>query len=204
MKQIIIFLLLCIVGLIGYGQYKKYKRFSFSEYAYKIPETIDISKADKGLLLDYFEEVEAVNGYVITQWSSEEIDVRNPKSDDDEEMAAVSEYRKKLANVKFYEAQLLNPSEKKETITVLSEADEKKLLISKMFNHNPGANSLRLGERSALVYEVQRLLIEKGNSIVHDGLFRAETFNALEAFEAKHGLFPDGKLDAITLEYLLK
>ena len=204
MKQIIIFLLLCIVGLIVFGQYKKHKRFSLSEYAYKIPETIDISNADKGLLLDYYEAVEAVNGYVITQWSSEEIDVRNPKSDDEEEMAAVSEYRIKLANAKFYEAQLLNPSEEEEAKAELSEADEKNLLVRKMFNNNPGVNSLRLGERSALVFEVQRLLIEKGGSIVHDGLFRAETFNALEAFEAKHGLFPDGKLDAITLEYLLK
>jgi murein L,D-transpeptidase YcbB/YkuD len=204
MKQIIIFLLLCIVGLIVYGQYKKYKRFSLSEYAYQIPETIDISNADKGLLLDYYEAVEAVNGYVITQWSSEEIDVRNPQSDDEEEMASVSEYRKKLANVKFYEAQLLNPSEREKPQLELSEAEEKKLLISKLFNQNPAANSLRLGESSALVFEVQRLLNEKGDSLIHDGLFRAATFNALKAFEEKNGLFPDGRLDALTLEYLLK
>lgn len=204
MKQIIIFLLLCIVGLIVYGQYQKYKRFSLSEYAYQIPETIDISNADRSLLLDYYEAVEAVNGYVITQWSSEEIDVRNPQSDDDEEMAAVSEYRKKLANVKFYEARLLNPSEKEKPKSELSEADEKKLLISKMFNQNPSANSLRLGESSALIFEVQRLLNEKGDSLIHDGLFRTGTFNALKAFEEKNGLFPDGRLDALTLEYLLK
>lgn len=204
MKQIIIFLLLCIVGLIVYGQYQKYKRFSLTEYEYKIPETIDIATSDKGLLLDYYESVEAVNGYVITQWSSEEIDVRNPQSDDVEEMAAVSEYRKKLANVKYYEAQLLNPSEKENHQSQLSEAEEKKLLIRKMFNQNPAVNSLRLGESSALVFEVQRLLIEKGDSIEQDGLYRAATFNALKAFEEKNGLYPDGRLDALTLEYLLK
>jgi murein L,D-transpeptidase YcbB/YkuD len=204
MKQIIIFLLLCIVGLIVYGQYKKYKRFSFSEYEYKVPDTLRAGTADKGLLLDYYEAVEAVNGYVITQWSSEGIDVRNPKSDDHEEMAAVSEYRKKLANVKFYEAQLLNPSENEEVKEEHSEADERKLLISKMFYSNPALNTLRLGERSALVFEIQRLLIEKGDSIEQDGLFRTETFNALKAFETKHGLFPDGRLDALTLDYLLK
>lgn len=204
MKQIIIFLLVIIVALIGFGQYKKYKRFSFLEYGYKTPETIDVANADKGVLLDYYEAVETANGYVITQWSSEGIDVRNPNDDDEEELAAVSEYRKKLANVKFYEAQLLNPSGKEKPVVALSEVEKKKKLLRKIFFSNPNGNSLRLGERSAMVYEVQGLLIKKGDSIQHDGLFSTETFNALQAFEGKNGLFPDGKLDAITLEYLLK
>lgn len=204
MKQIIIFLLLVIVVIIGYGQYKKYQRFSLSEYEYKVPETIQPNSVDKRLLLDYYEAVESLNGYVATQWSAESIDVRNPADNDAEDVAAVSEYRKRLANVKFYESQLLNSSEE-ETIAVRpSEEEDKKKLILKMFYNNPAANSLRLGERSPLVYEVQRILIEKGDSIEHDGLFRAETFAALKAFEEKNGLFPDGKLDALTLEYLLK
>ena len=204
MKQIIIFLLVIIIAIIAFGQYKKYKRFSFSEYEYKIPETIDVANADKGVLLDYYEAVEAANGYVITQWSSEGIDVRNPADDDEEEIAAVSEYRKKLANVKYYEAQLLFPSEKEKSVNELSEVAIKRKLIQKIFYSNPKDNSLRLGERSAMVYEVQGLLITKGDSIQQDGLFSTETFSALQAFEGKNGLFPDGKLDAITLEYLLK
>lgn len=204
MKQIIIFLLVIIVAFIGFGQYKKYKRFSFSEYGYKTPETIDVATADKGLLLNYYEAVEAVNGYVITQWSFNEIDVRTPDDDGGEELAVVSEYRKKLANVKFYEAQLLNPSEKEKPARELSEAEKKNKLIKKTFYSSPKGNGLRLGERSALVYEIQGILIAKGDSIQQDGLFRTETFNALQAFEGRNGLFPDGKLDVITLEYLLK
>ena len=121
MKQIIIFLLILILAGIGYGQYSKYKRFSLAEYEYKVPENIDVNSSDKGLLLDYYKAVEAVNGYVITQWSSGRIDVRNPENDEVEDLAAVSEYRDKLANVKFYEAQLLNPSEVKKPKEVLSE-----------------------------------------------------------------------------------
>ncbi len=162
MKQIIIFPLLVILGFIVYGQYKEYKRFSLSEYGYEIPETIDIANADKGVLLDYYEAVEAVNGYVITQWSSESIDVRNPGDDDEEKLAVVSQYRKKLANVKFYEAQLLHPSEKERAQEHLSEAEKKKKLIKKTFYSNPNGNSLGLGERSILVYEIQGLLIAKG------------------------------------------
>ena len=204
MKQIIIFLLILILVAIGYGQYSKYKRFSLTEYEYKVPESLDVGSADKGLLLDYYEAVETVNGYVITQWSSDRIDVRNPADDDEEELAAVSEYRKKLANVKFYETQLLNPSEGEKPKEALSEKEHKNQMAKGMYYANPTGNALRIGERSALVYEIQRLINEKGDSIKHDGLFNVETYNALKAFEEKNQLFADGKLDAITLEYLLK
>ena len=204
MKQIIIFLLVIILALIGYGQYKQYKRFTLTEYEYKIPETLDVTNADKGLLLDYYEAVEALNGYVITQWSSDEIDVRNPGDDDEENNAAVSEYRKKLANVKFYESQLLNPSVSEKPKTELYEAENKNKLIWKMFNSDPARNSLKIGDKNALVYELQRLLISNGEKIQLDGLFKTETFEALKTFEEKNQLFADGKLDAITLDYLLK
>ena len=202
MKQIIIFLLIVIIGLIGWGQYKKYKRFSLSEYEYKIPEGLE-NASDKDLLLDYFQAVEAVNGYVITQWSAHRIDVRNPKKENAETKAAVTEYRNKLANVKYFEQQLLNP-EKIIEPEVNSDAEKKKELIRAQFFSNTNANALRIGDQNALVFEIQRILIEKGDTIKHDGLFRTETFNALKSFEEKNGLFPDGKLDAITLEYLLK
>ena len=204
MKQIIILLLIIIVAIVGFGQYKKHKRFSLSEYEYKVPETINITNADKGLLLDYYEAVEVVNGYVITQWSSNAIDVKNPDDDDAEDVAAVTEYRKRLANVKFYEAQLLSSSEKQKSVSDFTEADKKKSLIQKAFYSNPNGNLLQLGEQSAMAYEIQGILISKGDEIQQDGLFSTETFNALQAFESKNGLFPDGELDAITLEYLLK
>ena len=70
MKRIIIFLLILILGAFGYEQYSKYKRFSLQEYEYKVPENLEVNATDNGLLLDYYEAVESVNGYVITQWSS--------------------------------------------------------------------------------------------------------------------------------------
>ena len=203
MKQLIIFLLIVIIGLIGWGQYKKYKRFSLTEYEYKVPDGLISSERDKGILIDYFEAVEAVNGYVITQWSSNGIDVRNPEKDNARTQAAVSEYRKRLANVKYYEERLKNPEvEKKQE--AISEEEQKKQLIRKQFYLNPERNSLRLGDRNGLVFEIQKILIGKGYQLENDGLFRTETFNALKSFEEKNGLFPDGKLDVITLETLLK
>jgi murein L,D-transpeptidase YcbB/YkuD len=203
MKQIIIFLLIVLIGLIGWGQYKKYKRFSFEEYAYRVPEGIDLAGSDKSVLFDYYQAIEAMNGYVITQWSAHGIDVRNPKKDNEKTKAAVAEYGNRMANVKYFEAQLLSP-QKKEKPKQVSKEEQKKQLIRKQFYADPSQNSLRLGERGALVYEIQGILISKGHIIEHDGLYRTETFNALKDFEEKNGLFPDGKLDAITLEFLLK
>ena len=62
---------------------------------------------------------------------------------------------------------------------------------------------MQIGDRGALVYEIQRLLIQKGDSIVHDGIFSTETFNAIYAYEKQNGLFADGILDVVTLDYLL-
>ncbi|GAB5400838.1 MAG: hypothetical protein Aureis2KO_24230 [Aureisphaera sp.] len=204
MKQIIIFLLLVIVGIMGYNVYQKYKRFSLAEYEYQIPSDLRLDSADRTDLLHYYEAVEAVNGYVITQWSTNQIDVRNPKKDNEVTKAAVAEYRKKLATVSYFEALINRPKEEVKEKDIMTKEAHKKQLILKSFYANPKANELRLGEQNALVYEVQRLLIKHGDSIKHDGLFRTETFNSLRNFEEKNGLFPDGKLDAITLDYLLR
>jgi len=203
MKQIIIFILIVILGIMGYNMYSKYKRFSLTEYEYKTPEDLDMSTADKEVLFDYYQAVQAVNGYVITQWSANGIDVRNPKNDKASTTAAVIEYRDKLAIVAYYEAKLRYPKKKEHPDTLSAQAF-KKQLIRKEFYANLSSNQLNLGDQNALIYEVQRLLNAKGDSVELDGLFRAETFNAIMAFEKKNGLFVDGKLDAITLEYLLK
>ena len=203
MKQIIIFLLIIILGIIGFNVYQKYQRFNPPSYEYQATETIDANHPNKALLLDYYQAVEALNGAIITQWGANGIDVRNPKDDDKQTLAAVSEYTRKLGFVKYFESQLLNESVEEAVKTELSEEAKKKMLIAEMFHANPTTNSLRLGDRGALVYEIQRILIQKGDSIELDGLFNIETFNALKSFEEKNGLLPDGKLDAITLQYLL-
>lgn len=203
MKQIIIFLLLIVIGIMGYNVYQRYQRFHPPNYEYKSSETVDASHPDKALLLNYYEAVEALNGVVITQWSANGIDVRNPKDDNKQTLAAVSDYNKKLGFVKYFESQLLNAPAKEPVRREHSEEETKKMLLAEMFHANPAANSLRLGDKGALVYEIQRVLIQKGDSIRHDGVFSTETFNALKSFEEKHGLLADGKLDAITLQYLL-
>lgn len=203
MKAIIIFLLLIILGIISYNFYSNWKRFHPPNYQYTTDVVIDGNHPNKALLLDYHQAIARLNGYVITQWTANNIDVRNPESDDAEVLAAVTTYREKIGVVKFYEAQLLAP-QKEEVVKTETAAQRKKKLIKSLFTENPAKNTFRLGERSPLVFEIQKLLYAKGDTIKIDGVFNTETRNALQSFEKKNGLFPDGKLDLITLEYLLQ
>lgn len=216
MKEIIIFLLVIIALIVGYGQYNQYQRFSLENYEYKAAKEIDLAYHDKAFLLDYYEAVEDLNNYIITQWSANGIDVRAPESDDAEEQSAAKVYTNKLAKVKFYEDQLLASTKLKskgmtnqdvrsfenDGVTMkdkLSDARKSKLI--EMFGNT--SSTVKLGDKSALVYELQKLLKAKGYDVPADGVFKDLTSQAILDFETKNGLFPDGKLDAFTLEKLL-
>jgi hypothetical protein len=151
MKQIIIFLLVVIVGIMGYNLYKKHQRFNPPNFEYSSSETIDANHPNTELLLDYYQAVEALNGYVITQWSANGIDVRNPEDDNAQTVAAVSEYTKKLGYLKYYESQLLKPVVEQPVAKGPSEVERRNKLVKKLFYADPKGNGLRLGERGALV-----------------------------------------------------
>lgn len=217
MKQIIIFLLIVILAIIGFNQYKKYKRFSLTEYGYQIPETVDANYWDQDFLYRYHQAVERLNGYVITQWSAHGIDVRNPKKDNSKTKAAVQGYSDLMAKVKYYEQALIASSDLKQeglnnkTNPELSKGSfeekqdpelEKKYILRAMFDQLNN-HEIRPGVRSALVFEIQQILIKKGYSIPLDGIYRLETSNAITDFEQKNGLFPDGITDRLTFEALL-
>ena len=86
MKAIIIFLLAIIAGIMSYNFYHTWYRFHPPNYRYSTDVKVPDNHPDKGLLLNYHEAVEKLNGYIITQWSAYDIDVRNPEDDDDGEL----------------------------------------------------------------------------------------------------------------------
>jgi peptidoglycan hydrolase-like protein with peptidoglycan-binding domain len=70
-----------------------------------------------------------------------------------------------------------------------------------MFNDT---QKLSYGQTSALIYEIQKKLVNLGDSIKVDGIYKRETKNAIKNFEAKNNLFADGYLDILTLDELFK
>lgn len=216
MKEICISLLVIIALVVGCGQYNQYQRFTLKDYGYKATKGVDLDYHDKTFLLDYYEAVEDLNSYVITQWSANSIDVRTPESDDEETQAAAKTYTKKLARVKYYEGQLRKSSKLKakgmtnqdvrsfeeDGITLEDKLrDTRKIKIMDMFGDV--SSTVMVGDRSAFVYEIQKLLKAKGHNVSIDGVFENMTADAIVAFETKHNLYPDGILDVFTLERLL-
>ena len=218
MKGIIIFLLVFIASILGYNQYQKYQRFHPKTVNYVSKDSIDNSYHDPKVVMSYYETIEVLNGFVISQWSANQIDVRNPKKDNVATQFAIREYQRKLGEVKYYEAILqqstiykakglsneeIQALEKNElTEQALYEHQQKKEFYT-LFEKALFKKSLKIGDQGPWVYELQKNLIKEGYAIAIDGKFRIETHNALKKFESKNQLYADGILDVLTLKKLL-
>lgn len=215
MKKLIIALIAVIILIFAYNQYKQYQRFHPENYNYKTSQNIDLEYFKQDVVYDYFEAVQSLNGYAALQWSANEIDVKSPKNDDEATQYIVEEYNKKLAKVKYYEAKLETSKQLKDegftnaeikvklegnTAPKKSEVAEFNTKIKSMFNPS---SKIRLGEKSAFIYEIQKLLVKKGYDIPVDGVYKNITQDAIYKFEEKNKLFPDGNLDVLTLDALL-
>lgn len=219
MKQILIVILIVILLIFGYNQYSNYKRFHSPGVDYVSNKKIDLNYHDKNFLLNYYQAIEDLNSYVRLQWVQQDIDVRNPENNDEDTKYSVLGYTRKLGTVKFYEDKLvestaikkLGLSNKEITFFEKSSLNAKdydqflkrKFLID-TFKSNPEKYSLKVGDYNSFVFELQKKLIEKGYNIPADGLFRDITFNTVRSFEENNRLFPDGKIDLLTLDFLLK
>jgi uncharacterized protein YlzI (FlbEa/FlbD family) len=216
MKQIIIFLLIIIAALIGYGKYSDYKRYNSPETAFQTTKNIDVNYHDKKVVFDYYNAVEDLNSYVMLQWTTNGIDVRTPEDDAVETKAAVKTYADKKAKIAYYEALLEQSKKLKEKglsnaeIQFLEvngmnyETQKKNQRIEKIKSLFNTSVKLYNGEKNAIVYEVQKELVKKGYDIQIDGVYRIETLNAIKSFEEKNNLLADGYLDSLTIELLFQ
>lgn len=216
MKQLIILLLLIIAFIIGFGKYQQYKRYNSPKVDYKTEKKLDLEYYNQELVLNYHKAIEDLNSFVMMQWTVHDIDVRTPEHDDEETKIAVAKYVDKLAIIKYYEVKLEKSASLKqsglsnkeiqfleETGTDLKAYQHRQEVdkIKSMFNAN---EKMIYGQKSALIYEVQKRLVANGLDIKVDGLYKIETLNAIKIFEEKNNLFADGFLDVVTLDALFK
>jgi hypothetical protein len=216
MKQLIIFILIVIASLIGYGKYNQYKRYNSPEINYKTDKKLDIAYHNQELVLNYYEAIESLDSFTMLQWTANNIDVRTPEDDDIETKTAVETYAKKLAKVNYYEAILENSLQLKEKglsnkeIKFVEENGielatyQKKESFEKIKSLFDPKINLYKGEKNAIIFEVQKRLNELGYNIEIDGVYRIETLNAIKDFEEKNKLLADGLLDNLTLELMFK
>lgn len=219
MKKILILILIVILGIFGYNKYEDYQRYHPKNTDYKIPSDLDIDYHDKDMVYDYYQAVEDLNGFVTLQWNANRIDVLHPEDDNNKTSIILKEYTDKLAKVKYYEAKLQSSKAHKykgfnnADIAMMEDSNmsvddylsqkEKEAFKIKMVSNFPQA-PIRRGQKSAYIYEIQKVLNSKGYEMPLDGVFQTVTFNAIKDFEAKNNLYPDGVLDKMTLDALMK
>lgn len=219
MKQIIITLLVVIFLILGYNLCSNYKRFHSPGSDYVSNQKINLKYYDSSTLQNYYQAIEDANSYVKMAWANDDVDVRNPEDDDDDTKAVVSGYTKKLGIIKLYEEKLVQSAKMKseglndKDVIAFEESGFKgkdynefikRKFLMETFKSNPEKYSLKVGDFNSFVFELQKILVKKGYNIPVDGLFRDITLKAVGAFEQKNGLFADGKVDAVTLDYLLR
>jgi hypothetical protein len=210
MKQIIIFLLLVIIALIGYGKYSQYKRYNSPEVNYKTETVLNLDNQNPETIRDYYDAVENLNSYVMMQWTANGIDVRTPEDDDAETKIAVDTYSKKISYIKYLEEKLSKPFNENSSLDtknlnkinlVSSDKSDKIAKIKSLFNP---CVKLYNGQKNPLIFEVQKQLNKLGYKVETDGVYRFETLEAIKSFEEKNDLLIDGYLDVLTLEMMFE
>ena len=218
MKKLLIAIIVIIISIFAYNQYKTYQRFNPENTNYNVSQMIDIDYYDQLVVFGYHDAVQSLNAYITMQWSANGIDVISPENEEAETVLAVDSYANKRAKVKFYEVKLEQSKRLKdkgfsnkgvqlfENTGLTEEAYNKQLEADKfrdrLLSELPRAY-LRSGEKSAFIYEVQKLLVKKGYDIPLDGVYKSITEKAILDFETKANLFVDGNIDQLTLEALL-
>ncbi|WP_299883354.1 peptidoglycan-binding domain-containing protein [uncultured Lacinutrix sp.] len=219
MKKILIFILVVIILIFAYSEYKEYQRFHPKNANIIASNTIDLDYHNKETIFNYYRALENANNYMQMQWSVNGIDVRSPEDDNEETNLAVSKYGEKVAKLNYFK-NILERSKKLKSegysnkdiksfetqglttkaYTLKINKEKYKQMILEMMPEK----ALFSGERNQFVYEIQKLLVKKGYDIPIDGVYKNVTSDALMLFEEKNNLFTDGKIDLISLNLLLK
>ena len=218
MKKILLVILAVIVLIFGYSQYKEYQRFHPKNANLKASEAIDVNYHNQETVFNYYAALEKVNNYMQMQWSANGIDVRSPENDNEQTALVIAEYGKKVAEVNYYQSILEQSKTLKSqgldndgikfletnslSIDDFNKAEDKRKQKQLLLDMMP-KKALFMGEKSPFVFEIQKLLVKKGYDISLDGVYQIITSDALKSFEEKNSLFPDGKIDLMTLDLLL-
>lgn len=205
-----VFQLIIIIGIptLLFFQYKSYIRFHPPvDYDYKIPEGIDANYHNSIMVKSYFTSANEIGAFARKMWFNESIDVRFPDVSNEESINASALYNTLLNQVKFQEAKLVNSYKlKQQNITNAQIKSIEETGVDPSLLTFLGAKDrylgLNEGTRGSLVWELQKMLIEKGFNLQKDGVYSLETRTQIAAFQNANDLYPSGRLDDMTFDKL--
>jgi len=208
MKRVFAFLILVLLGVIVFFQFKNYRKFSTpNAYDYTInTKEVDINYHDQKAVIEYFETATRLGNYAREQWLNYDVDVLFPEKDNIQSVNASTTYQKMLSRIKFLETRLIY-SQKMKTQGFSNDAiayiekhgiSEKQYAIHSIME----GKTFRKGDKDAVIWEVQKLIHQKGNPIQIDGLYNEETEAAIKKIQAEKQVFPSGVLDESFVQLL--
>jgi len=209
MKRIIVLFFIVATIFLLYFQYVKYRKFSYpNEYDYVInTKEIDVNYHKPELVQEYFEKAVRLGNFAREQWSNYEIDVRSPENTPQAQNAAKL-YEQMLARVKFLEAKLIasqklkNQGYDNQAIALIEEKQiaPENLKVFLLV----GNQTFKKGDENKAIWEIQKLINQKGIKIQVDGIFNEETEQAVKKLQQQANMYPSGLIDEDFVRLLLK
>jgi|JI8StandDraft_2_1071088.scaffolds.fasta_scaffold03134_8 hypothetical protein len=201
MKRVFSLLIVILFGTLVFFQVKNYRKFSApNAYDYVInTKDIDINYYDQKMVLEYFETATKLGNFAREQWANHGVDVLYPESDDIQSVNASGTYQRMLSRVKFLEAKLVYSQKIKaqgfnnETIAYIEKhgISEKQYAIHSMM----AGKTFKKGDKDPVIWEIQKLINQKGTTIQIDGFFNDETELAIKKIQEQKQIYPSGVLD---------
>lgn len=204
MKRLFQILMVIAVLVIIFFQYRSWQRHRAPEaYSYAVDSTIDWEYHNPELIRRYLFAAEEVGHYGRYAWSKHGVDVLTDSPTDPESSEMVRKYHSIIAETKYLEARLKQSSDMK--LSGMSASD-----VNRLENGGTGSQQLlsmlmdnpvlaRVSDRGALVYEIQKRLMELGIELPVDGIYRIETEAGVRKFQENEELYPSGQVDRLTL-----
>ncbi|MCS7074874.1 MAG: peptidoglycan-binding protein [Bacteroidia bacterium] len=213
MRKLLIILIAVIVLQFAIRQLIAWRRFEQLPYR-KSPSTqVDSQFYNPGELRRYYALIEEQNSFVRGLYFYDGIDVLHPDPDEKEEISYAKQYQERQAEIQYLENRLLLSRKYRDagyTSTEIKQMLEMGIspsgyLLSKILRSTAPGFVLKQGEKnSSVVWEVQKILTEKGYMIPIDGVFGIETYEAIRDFQKKNRLFPSGVIDEFLLYNLFQ
>ncbi|MEM7371579.1 MAG: peptidoglycan-binding domain-containing protein [Bacteroidota bacterium] len=208
MKRLFYVVVIIALPLIIFLQYQNYRRFHPStDYEYPLNSAVDSKYHDPTVVLDYYETVSQVGTYARYCWAEHGIDVKFPDLEDQDEKAHSDHYQQLIATARYLETKLVQSAAWKgqgfsneqilQMESGLTEIESKTELLIQ------NTTVVSKGDQNGTVYEIQKLLKDKGYQLPIDGLYKDSTELCVRLFQEKHKLYPSGVVDRQTLNRLL-
>jgi len=207
MKNLFYLIVVICLPLIAFFQFQNWRKFHPPKNYTESPSPdIDPNYHNSDVVLQYFQSLEQAATYARFCWKEHRIDVKSTSPHSSTEQTYVDTYQQYLAKAQMLKQKLIKSAEWKKR----GFGNEEIILLEEKGNFLPRELSYlldnkvmaKVGDQSQLVFEVQKVLVEKGYSMPIDGVFKRETQEALKKFQTDQGIYPSGVLDRLSLEKL--